>query len=542
MHCIRSIEEFHFPSEITWDEAYERAQKWASEVHQALSPDHSWLFNEYYGVTITFCPRVYEFSKPIRLGAAMKLQGAGSFYGTILYFPNSDGIIAEFDVTDLEGDGKKPIGQDSILENLLIVGGYAGTIESGTSDRFDHTEYDGIKAKTNITIRDCYIRNFSRDGINIETTLITPDDPATLNNEAKYNNANVWQLNNVKISGCGRHGLYTKGNDANAGTAMALTVFSNGWSNLRPLAKDLPFGRYAIFDESFLGNNYFGCHAEGCVVSDTTLQEARIRESNELTDFESGGYRVLGGSNYSTFVGCYSELDSPCKIHYPAIWVGRGVLNHINGQNPPVFLSANGFHDQIGVQTFKMTEAEKQQVAELDARLYNEGTAAFSEEIIAGKGMSLYLGRDFDHLLTMAPMQQRIRYEKTPDARPSKTPVYSNFQGEPGFALSYDFEGKRRYDFGMVRTNPILSFKKDPQNDDKLYFPRGFHLGFHGGHEQCVKVISWSSPPEPPVWNEEIYPWKLGDVTLNSAPSEASPYAGWIYTAAGWKPYGKIEF
>lgn len=506
----RPIESFHQVGESTWDAAWVRAQEWAQQVHDELTPApyRSGIYNAYYGTTITFEPKVYAFDGPLRLAAAMHLKGAGSLYGTILYFPKSDGIIAAYDPSDSDGDGKRPFGQESLLENLYIKGEMA-----------PDTDYDGILMRTNIIVRDCHINGFSRDGIHIEANL------SDLPTAPRYGNACCWQLYNVVISACGRHGLYTDGGDANGGTAIAVKVVANGYSLVRPVEKDIEGGRYAIYDSSFLGNTYVSCLTEGCNTNSPLLK--------------SGGFKTEGGSNFSAFIGCYAELDSPCDIHHPAIWVGRGIPNNINGANPPAFLSSNGFQNQLGVHTFHQEQQELDKEVEMDARLYDPETPPFSEEIGLGKGLSIYLGRDYDQVLSMAPKEQRVRYEKSASQRPLKLPAYTNFQNEPGFSLSYDFGARRRYDFGMAKTAAILSFKKDPLNDDKLYFPRGFHLGFGGTPDRFVKVVS---NHEPPNWDASIYVWEEGDVVLNSQPSRSKPYAGWIYTAEGWKPYGRIEF
>lgn len=498
----KPIESFKRAGERTWDNAWERAQQWASGIHNALSAaEHQSFFNEYYGATIAFRPKVYEFARPLRLGASMRLAGAGALYGTILYFPASDGIIAEFDTTDMDGDGKKPIGQETVLENLHVRGEIAAD-----------TDYDGIRMHTNIIVRDCRIGGFSRDGIHIEADLSC--DPGS----ACYGNANSWFLENIAIAHCGRHGLFVNGGDANAGTAVALKVIGNGYTTVRPLEKDAAGGgRYGIFESSFLGNTYVGCQVEGC---------------------ENGGIKVEGGSNYSVFLGCYVELDSPCDIRYPAIWVGRGFPNSSGGA-PPVVLSSDGFQNQVGVQTFQQLPEEKAAEQALDAKLYDEGTPPFSEELVAGKGVSTYLGRDYDEILWLLPREWRLRYSKVLGQRPTKIPSYAELSGETPFSLRFDFGPRRRYDLRTLAGGAVLSFKHEPSNDEKLYFPRGFHVGFGGTADRFVRVCSY---PEPPNWDASVYVWEPGDVVLNSQPSRNKPYAGWIYTAEGWKPYGKIEF
>jgi hypothetical protein len=85
------------------------------------------------------------------------------------------------------------------------------------------------------------------------------------------------------------HGIYTHGDDANVGNVSACLFQNNkGW---------------AVLEDSFLGNAYWGCHAD----------------NNGL-----GPYRAIKATGYAnSFVSCNSETGpKPSIIEWPAIVIG----------------------------------------------------------------------------------------------------------------------------------------------------------------------------------------------------------------------------
>jgi hypothetical protein len=98
-------------------------------------------------------------------------------------------------------------------------------------------------------------------------------------------NADLWSIRNCSVFQNGANGLHLAGGDANAGLCELLNATGNeGWG---------------ILDESFLGNTYIACH---------TNANGLVFEAGPLLP-DSGSFRITAVANYSTFVGCYAELN-----------------------------------------------------------------------------------------------------------------------------------------------------------------------------------------------------------------------------------------
>lgn len=105
---------------------------------------------------------------------------------------------------------------------------------SGGTDRTKH----GIWARARAVILNTYVRGFSGNGISITGS-------AGFGGSVE-GNANSFFVANCTCQGNHNHGFYTDGADANAGTIINLDCTANG--------------RSGIYDSSFLGNTYVGCH------------------------------------------------------------------------------------------------------------------------------------------------------------------------------------------------------------------------------------------------------------------------------------------
>ncbi len=106
------------------------------------------------------------------------------------------------------------------------------------SDKSKH----GIWLRARAVIRNVTLVGFSGNGVNIVATAGT-------GNGTIQGNANNWFVETMRITGCGGHGFYVDGADVNAGMAMSLDCSGNG--------------RCGVYDSSFLGNTYIGCHVAG---------------------------------------------------------------------------------------------------------------------------------------------------------------------------------------------------------------------------------------------------------------------------------------
>ena len=120
-------------------------------------------------------------------------------------------------------------GDGCVLRGLHLVGAYSGT----------EAEAHGVHVKARVGIERCKIENFQGDGI---YGVATAGSGAP--NEG---NANISRVVGCSISGC-RNGMFLDGADTNIWSIIAVDASSNR--------------RWGIWDSSFLGNSYFGCHCE----------------------------------------------------------------------------------------------------------------------------------------------------------------------------------------------------------------------------------------------------------------------------------------
>jgi hypothetical protein len=125
----------------------------------------------------------------------------------------------------------------TLLEGLKIEGGYAGT----------EAEYHGVHLRSQATIRDCMIANWSGDGIRATASIGAGTSSPYEGNVNVFAVENVWCHSN-------RNGLYLDGADANAGHTIGLNCTSNRQAG--------------IFDSSFLGNTHIAPHLEENGVTD----------------------------------------------------------------------------------------------------------------------------------------------------------------------------------------------------------------------------------------------------------------------------------
>jgi hypothetical protein len=168
----------------------------------------------------------------------------------------------------------------SVIDSLRIVRGNANPT---TIDGVTH----GIRMRIRAKISNCDVWGFAGNGIHIRAT-------SGGTNESQ-GNSNLFLLDNVSCR-FNWHGVYANGADVAGGIGFGLNCDSNaGWG---------------IFDSSFLGNTWIGCHTAG----------------NGY-----GAYKTDDGNQRSVFVGCYEEGDQPpSSIVSQSIHVG-GLSNAGNG-------------------------------------------------------------------------------------------------------------------------------------------------------------------------------------------------------------------
>lgn len=209
------------------------------------------------GYTVYLPRGDYRIASTIRVRRIITLSGKAA---RIRVDDGVTGIIV--DRSNTSSDGGQ--GDHSVLEHFDIVA-VGQTV----------TTAHGIRLYARATIRNVAVALFGGNGIHIEAT-----SPAA--------NANNWYLDRAKSEGNVGHGLYVQGPDANAGVAIASTFLNNtGWG---------------VYDSSFLGNTYVGCH----------------------THANTGGqYRSDNANARNVFLNCYSEPGyAASHVISPAIIIG----------------------------------------------------------------------------------------------------------------------------------------------------------------------------------------------------------------------------
>ena len=163
-------------------------------------------------------------------GGASVLRWATNTTGIRVQRYNTSGASTTDGVTHQGGDA-------SVISRLSLKGAFT----SGES------EHHGIHLRARATIRDVFIRDFQGDGI----CILADGLSGTI-----QGNANSFEISRVIVENC-RNGVYVEGGDTNAGVISALSVTA--------------CRRWGVFDRSFLGNTYTGCHtASNGVVANVT--------------------------------------------------------------------------------------------------------------------------------------------------------------------------------------------------------------------------------------------------------------------------------
>jgi len=308
------------------------------------------------GASVEFLFGDYSFAETIQLKKAMHLFGKGAGHAnssgqnTRLVFPaNTTGIIVHRHNTidDTTEDDTSPgmRGADnSVIENLSIVGGGGTTPLPAAYDQ-DQMLGHGIWLRARAVLRNVYVTGFARNGIHIRASAG--------GGAAVEGNANLFYLDRVVSASNGWNGVYVDGADVNAGVGLMV----NGTNN----------GLYGIYDSSFLGNTWVGCHTSAnnkhgqvhykgrrytLVTDDTELGGATEPGTDGSVWFdlgaggehavyptwEPGGLYIRGGpyradsnSARCVFVGCYSESGGGRNwIVHPNLVVG-GLFGAFDG-------------------------------------------------------------------------------------------------------------------------------------------------------------------------------------------------------------------
>lgn len=173
---------------------------------------------------------------------------------------------------------------------------------SGTGTSADGSSVKNLQIRCLDTQTSGYGIDIRASGVVVDNCLITsfPEDGIHVFGDMGYSqgNGNLWRITNTEIVSCNGNGVYVHGADSNAGLALNSSV------------KDC--GGWSFLDESKLGNTYVACHAAGSALGD---------------------YKNNGTTTYSTYLGCYSEVEagvSQSSFTGPATIVG-GIMSTQGG-------------------------------------------------------------------------------------------------------------------------------------------------------------------------------------------------------------------
>lgn len=185
--------------------------------------------------------------------------------GTIEYLVKNQSIIGIKTSSNLETGTTITVNSNSYNVLRSIYGWYNAMVLTNASGTFPsvgvlmQSDLDGcgFKLLARATIKNCAVDRFKIMGIN---------------GFSLFNNLNASRIENTTVESASLHGIYFKGSDANACSIIGANVNSSGGVN--------------IYDDSFLGNYYFGCHVS-------------VHGLN--------AYMFEGLNNFSALVACYSE-------------------------------------------------------------------------------------------------------------------------------------------------------------------------------------------------------------------------------------------
>ena len=178
----------------------------------------------------------YEFASTIELtDGSWLLEGVGAPSdegGTLLKFPQGvTGIRVQRANTAGAGATRTPgeTAEASIIRNLRLKGAYAGA----------EAEAHGIHLRASAELEKLVISDFEGDGV--YALAVAGSGGST------EGNADVSFIERLRIIRC-RTGVFIDGADTNAWTVIAVDCSGNR--------------RWGIWDSSFLGNTYVGCHSD----------------------------------------------------------------------------------------------------------------------------------------------------------------------------------------------------------------------------------------------------------------------------------------
>jgi hypothetical protein len=248
------------------------------------------------GKIVHLPPGDYRITAPLVISNGMELRGAG-FGATATVRILADVENGNFNLTtrtgipDVEGEtvycalalvrplAGPPMNPARGSAEYCVVSGLQ--LESSPSQSwlpqittyYQQPQMDGIRVLApGCIIEKCGVTAFRRNGI----TVYAPG--------SQFVNADITQFRDLTIFRNGLHGIDLHGADSNAILGLNINVTGNG--------------DCGIHDESFLGCTWVACHAE----------------ANQRYQYQC--------ATYSSFIGCYAEMDAPSFFAGPVVVEG----------------------------------------------------------------------------------------------------------------------------------------------------------------------------------------------------------------------------
>ena len=541
----------------------------------------------YLGFSLVFQAKQYYFSKPIELIRNMHLMGSGASADnpTMFILPeNSPGIIVHSDASyrnstyvdinlmgtffeDNSADfSSEKRGDGSIIERIGISCDLSSPIQAAEAVTFiydpDYSNtqvisvYEdgyfpdrrshGITAFCRVTIRDVSIYYFACHAIYLWGIGAGKDnDP-----DRKYQSANVIQskVDNCILSTCGGDGVHIFGGAASSCIINSVTTAHlKGWS---------------FADFSRIGNNFIACNSNdlNCYLRPQNLTFPNLNNDNYIKKIINAWYEDivdenLNITNPAKYADKFLEIKSTDKFY---ITFGHGIFIDCYADGGRSFISpsnvviGSGNLGNLGTPAKLDTTGH---VARLQNGLsvygfqnLNEAQAAqedFTVTTLGGNSATFpNLSIEFDFTQNKSVQTSSNTYRLLFEERYSRDRKNNEMYKGWWELASIDPPGGHQLSY---KTPLRLSTSNTDINENgQIWFENGFYIGAisqEDSENQRVKVISAKEAPSAGVW-------KNGDRVLNTNPdpSDINPdplknksYSGWIFTSAGWKPFGKIE-
>lgn len=303
----------------------------AADAFAAALAAGSFNFSQSGGSLILSPPGIYRLSQTIHLTHAHTLSGNND-QDTVLIFndrsQNGGTTGAIIDGIVLEGTNTNAEAFQAVVQNLACFGDgaphqqlqpnapkpFVGQFDPLTGPQASmghpYVPGSGIVFRTRGLVRNCTFQGFRYDGIHVEAI------------DLANTNANSVRVEYCRSNTNGRHGFYAAGDNANICSITALDCHGNG--------------EWGMYDRSFLGNTYTGCHTADNGFFVVTIGSLLIDPLNPATGLYAGADD--GGVYYE---GGFTSADSWIERHVGLQNVGDPTPSNAVLLQPVVAMAAD---------------------------------------------------------------------------------------------------------------------------------------------------------------------------------------------------------